>query len=189
MSSFPIKYNTVTISILAIIAALGIVARMYIRITIIPEVLELTPGFVFSQLGGIIAGLPGGILVGAIVGISGATAGGEFPLLPLIGNICLGLGTGWVYHAIRNRENKLYYLLVILGGGLIGGFIPSLIIVALTESLEAAMIVAVIDCLQACLWAGVALFVNKIIILPLAGHYLYPSKEVYVLNEEEVDAE
>jgi hypothetical protein len=185
MSSSPVKFNAPTISLLAIISALGIVARMFIRITIIPDVLEITPGFLFSQLGGIIAGLPGGILVGAIVGMSGAISGGEFPLLPLIGNISLGVGTGWVFHVIKNRESKLYYLLVILGGGLIGGFIPSLIIVALTGSLEAAIIAAVIDCLQACLWAAVALFVNKVIVLPLAGHYLYPSEDVYQLDELE----
>ncbi|MGD2073135.1 MAG: hypothetical protein PVG65_06570, partial [Candidatus Thorarchaeota archaeon] len=72
MSSSQIKYNTVTISILAIISALGIVSRISIQIPIIPGILVLTPGFLFSQLGGIIAGIPGGFIVGAIVGIGGA---------------------------------------------------------------------------------------------------------------------
>ena len=187
MNSTSIDFNSVTISILGTIAALGIVTRMIIRFPIVVGFLEITPGFVFSLLGGVVGGLPGGIMVGAIVGIGGAMVGGETPLLPLIGNICLGVGTGWVFHVTSNRDSKLYYLLVIVGGGIIGGFLPSLDIVALTGSFEAALIVAILDCIQACLWAVVALFVNKLIILPLAGHHLYPPEEEYHLdNEDEV---
>jgi hypothetical protein len=184
MSSVPIKFNAVTISILAIISALGIVARIYIQIPVISGVLVLTPGFLFSQLGGIIAGLPGGFLVGAIIGIGGAIAGGEPPLVPFIGNICLGLGTGWVFHVISDRESTKFYILVITGGAIIGGFIPSLAIYALTESIELTLFLALIDCFQACIWAITALIVNRLIMIPLAGDYLYPSMEVYKLEEE-----
>ena len=187
MSSVPLKYNAVTISVLAIISALGIVARIFIRIPIIPGILELTPGFLFSQLGGIIAGLPGGLVVGAIVGIGGASIAGEPPLLPLIGNICLGMGTGWVFHVITNRESRKFYILVITGGAIIGGFIPSLAIYALTESLEVSLFLALIDCFQACIWAIAALIVNQVIMIPLTGDYLYPAKDVYKLEEEMED--
>jgi hypothetical protein len=187
MSSVPIKYNAVTISILAIISALGIITRVFIRFSLFIGFVEITPGFVFSLLGGIIGGLPGGILVGAVVGIGGALAAAEPPILPLIGNICLGIGTGWVIHAKSNRESMSYYLMVIISGGLIGGFIPSLVIFALTESMDIALIWAIADCIQACFWAIVALFINKMVILPLAGHYLYPTGELYHLDNLEED--
>jgi LytS/YehU family sensor histidine kinase len=187
MSPFPVKYNAGTVSILSIISALGIVARISIQIPLIPGLLVLTPGFLFSQLGGIIAGIPGGFIVGAIVGIGGAIAGGEPPLLPFIGNIFLGLGTGWVLHVISDRESKMYYLLVILGGALIGGFIPSLIIYALTESIEMILLLAFIDCFQACIWAIGALIINRVVILPLASDYIYPSTNLHQLEEKEED--
>ena len=187
MSSSSIKYNAVTISVLGIVAALGIVARMFIQIPIIPGILVLTPGFLFSLLGGIIAGLPGGFVVGAIVGFGGASIANEPPLLPFIGNICLGIGTGWVFHVTSNRDTKMFYILVIIGGALIGGFIPSLAIYALTESIETTIFLALIDCFQACIWAIAALIVNRMIILPLASDYLYPSTEVFNLEDDEVD--
>jgi hypothetical protein len=162
---------------------------MFIRIPIIPGILELTPGFLFSQLGGILAGLPGGFVVGTIVGIGGASIAGEPPLLPFIGNICLGIGTGWVFHIISDRESMMFYLSVIIGGTLIGGFIPSFVIYALTESIETTLFLAIVDSFQACIWAIAALFVNKLIILPLAGNYLYPSTDGYQLEEGEVNSE
>ena len=67
MSIVPVRFNTAALTMFAIIAALGIVVRYAVQIPIIPNVVVLTPGFVFSILGGIVGGIPGGALIGAIV--------------------------------------------------------------------------------------------------------------------------
>ena len=67
MIQIPFRKNTVSLNTLALIAALGIIVRMYVRIPVIPGFVELTPGFLFSLLGGVIGGVPGGIFVGASV--------------------------------------------------------------------------------------------------------------------------
>ncbi|MBS3793821.1 MAG: hypothetical protein KGY80_02935 [Candidatus Thorarchaeota archaeon] len=168
-----ISTNTVMLTTLAILAAMGVWARLFVKIPIIAGLLELTPGFMFSELGGIIGGLAGGVFVGAIVGIGGAVAGGEPFLLPMIGNIFLGIGTGWVIKVAHDRDSIRYRIMVILGGALIGGFFPSVTIFAFfTESLEAAIIFALLDAFQAGLWAAVALFVEKII-REIIGNYIY----------------
>jgi hypothetical protein len=173
MGVLPLQKNTVALTTLAMLAALGIVVRIFVRIPIATDV-ELTPGFLFSLLGGIIGGVPGGVTVGAIVGLGGALAGGEFPLIPMLGNICLGLGTGIAIHISRDRDSILYRIVVVLGGGLIGGFIPDLtIFYFLFESFELAVFNAILDMSQAFLWAIVALLVERGIIRPLIGHYLY----------------
>jgi len=178
MGTIPLQKNTVALTTLAMLAALGIVVRMFVRIPVIPGLLDLTPGFLFSELGGVIGGLPGGALVGALVGLGGAIAGGEPPVLPMIGNICLGIGTGYAIHVKKDRESLLYIAMVILGGGIIGGFIPSMtIFVVFTESLELTILYAVIDMLQAFLWAFVALLLERIVIRPIIGQYLYPDDE------------
>ncbi|MFW9887385.1 MAG: hypothetical protein ACFFER_04345 [Candidatus Thorarchaeota archaeon] len=178
MGKIPLQKNTVALTTLAMLAAMGIVVRMFVRIPVIPGLLDLTPGFLFSELGGVIGGLPGGALVGAIVGLGGAIAGGEPPLLPMIGNICLGIGTGHAIHVRADRDNPLYIAMVILGGGFIGGFIPSMtIFAAFTESIEITVLYAAIDMLQAFLWAFIALFLERIVIRPIMGQYLYPDDE------------
>jgi hypothetical protein len=170
------------------LASLGVVLRMFVRIPVIPGLLDLTPGFLFSELGGVIGGLPGGALVGAVVGLGGAMAGGEPPLLPMIGNICLGIGTGYAIHLRSNRDSAVYAAMVVLGGGIIGGFIPSMtIFAAVTDSIEATMLFATIDMLQAFLWAFVALLVERALVRPLVGHYLYPEMESYDLQEASED--
>ena len=188
MRSIPLQQNTVALATLAMLAALGIVVRMFVRIPAIPGLLDLTPGFLFSELGGVIGGLPGGALVGAVVGLGGAMAGGEPPLLPMIGNICLGVGTGYAIHLRSNRDSLLYVAMVVLGGGIIGGFIPSMtIFAAVTESIEVTFLFATIDMLQAFLWAFVALLVERALVRPLVGHYLYPEMESYDLQEVRED--
>jgi hypothetical protein len=175
MDLIPLRKNTVALTTLAMLAAMGIIVRMFVRIPVIPGLLDLTPGFLFSELGGVIGGLPGGTLVGAVVGLGGAMAGGEPPLLPMIGNICLGIGTGWAIHVKTDRDSILYMVMVVLGGGIIGGFIPSMtIFAAFTESIELTILYATIDMLQAFLWAIVALALERIVIRPVIGHYLYP---------------
>ncbi|TFF68660.1 hypothetical protein EU520_00115 [Candidatus Thorarchaeota archaeon] len=147
---------------------------MFLRFTVIPSLLELTPGFLFSELGGVVGGVFGGLLVGAIVGLSGAIGGGEFPLLPLIGNMALGLGTGIAIHIQSDRSSRSYAILAVVGGGLIGGFLPTLAVsLWLFYPIEAALLGAVVDGAQAVLWAVVAVVVERIAIRPVAGLYLY----------------
>ncbi|MHA2380004.1 MAG: hypothetical protein ACXADO_03340 [Candidatus Thorarchaeota archaeon] len=189
MRSIPLQQNTVALTTFAMLAALGIVVRMFVRIPVIPGLLDITPGFLFSELGGVIGGLPGGALVGAVVGLGGAMAGGEPPLLPMIGNICLGIGTGYAIHLRSDRDSTLYVTMVVLGGGIIGGFIPSMTIFAtVTESIEITLLLATIDMLQAFLWAFVALLIERALIRPLVGHYLYPemdSHDLQIKREEQ----
>ena len=190
MAQIPLQKNTVSLTTLAMIAALGIVVRMFVRIPIIPGFVELTPGFMFSLLGGVIGGVPGGIFVGAIVGIGGAMGGGEPPLLPMIGNIFLGIGSGLAIHITKERNSRKYALMVVLGGGIIGGFIPTATVFAsLVDPIEAILAAALLDMTQGFLWAIVALFVERSIIRPIAGKYLYSEPEEPTLGEPIMDAE
>jgi hypothetical protein len=190
MAQIPLQKNTVSLTTLALIAALGIVVRMFVRIPVIPGFVELTPGFLFSLLGGIIGGVPGGIFVGAIVGIGGAMGGGEPPLLPMIGNIFLGIGSGLAIHITKERNSRRYALLVVLGGGIIGGLIPTATIFAsLIDPVEVILAAALLDMTQGFLWAIVALFVERKIIRPIAGNYLYPEPEEPTLGGPAIEAE
>jgi hypothetical protein len=186
VKQLPVKFNTVTITTLAMVAAVGIIVRMTIRIPIIPEVVEITPAFMFSLLGGILGGIPGGILVGLIVGLGGAIAGGEAVLLPLIGNMALGLGTGFVIHVEQNRDSVKFAILTILGGGLIGGFLATfgIMVIFLGVDFIVAIIPAIIDLYQALGWAAVALLIESFIIRPIIGNYLYSSDDELLLESQ-----
>jgi hypothetical protein len=190
MAQIPLQKNTVSLTTLAMIAALGIVVRMFVRIPVIPGFVELTPGFLFSLLGGVIGGVPGGIFVGAIVGIGGAMGGGEPPLLPMIGNIFLGIGSGLAIHVTKERNSRKYALMVVLGGGIIGGFIPTATVFAsLIDPIEVILAGALLDMTQGFLWAIVALFVERSIIRPIAGKHLYPEPEEPTPDESTMEAE
>ncbi|MHA2360255.1 MAG: hypothetical protein ACXAB5_08275 [Candidatus Thorarchaeota archaeon] len=173
MSIVPIRSNTVALTTIAIIAALGIVVRYTIQIPVIPNAVVLTPGFIFSILGGVVGGLPGGVIVGAIVGASGALSGTEVPLLPMFGNICLGIGSGYAIY-FSSRDTLKYYILVFLGSGII-----------LIDPLVVNLIAATIDMTQAFLWAVVALIVERKIIQPIIGNHLYSEVEIQELSEQE----
>lgn len=184
----PIRTNTITVTCMAMIAALGIAARFLIRIPLVPNLVELTPGFLFSELSGVVGGLAGGMLVGAAIGVGGAIAGGEFPLMPMIGNIFLGVGTGYAIHFTKDRDSLRYALMVVLGGGLIGGFVPDMtVFLPLTESFQAAFLAALADTIQGLFWAPVALFVERAVIRPLLGHYLYAYPQQLTLERTERD--
>ena len=186
MESIPIRRNTVALATLAMIAALGIVVRVFVHIPLIFGVVDLTPGFLFSLLGGVIGGLPGGILVGAITGLGGAMAMTEPPLLPMIGNICLGVGAGYALHLGKNRDNLRYYLLIIIGAPIIGGFIPTFVISLLYfDPLGIVLAAAIADTIQTLIWVFPALLIEKYIIRPLIGHYIYPQTEQLELDETE----
>ncbi|RDE13488.1 MAG: hypothetical protein C4K48_08260 [Candidatus Thorarchaeota archaeon] len=185
MTFLPVRRNTVALTTLAVIAALGIVVRYTVQIPVIPNAVVLTPGFMFSLLGGIVGGLPGGITVGAIVGASGALSGSEVPLLPMFGNICLGVGSGCVIYFVR-RDTMRYYALVLLGSGIIGGFIPTMTVFSsLVDSLVVNLIAATIDMIQAFLWAAMALVVEKKIIRPIVGPYIYSEMKTEELDRKE----
>ncbi len=175
---------------LALIAAIGTVVRLFVRIPVIPGFVELTPGFLFSLLGGVIGGVPGGIFVGAVVGMGGTVGGGEPPLLPMIGNIFLGIGSGLAIHVTKERDSRKYALMVVLGGGIIGGFIPTATVFAsFVDPIEIILAAALLDMTQGFLWAIVALFVERRIIRPIAGNHLYPEPEEPTLGELTMDAE
>jgi hypothetical protein len=186
MSIVPIRTNTVAISTLAIVAALGIVVRYTVQIPVIPDAVVLTPGFIFSILGGIIGGIPGGAIVGAIVGAAGALSGTEVPILPMFGNICLGIGSGYAIY-FANRDTVKYYILVFLGAGIVGGFIPTMTVFSsLVDPLVVNLLAAIIDMLQAFLWVGIALIIEQRLVRPILGNYLYSEIELEELPDNKV---
>jgi hypothetical protein len=186
MSIVPIRTNTVALSTIAVVAAIGIVVRYTIQIPVIPNAVVLTPGFMFSILGGIIGGIPGGAIVGAIVGAAGALSGTEIPILPMFGNICLGIGSGYAIY-FANRDTMKYYILVFLGSGIVGGFIPTMTVFSsFVDPLVVNLIAATLDMMQAFLWVIIALIVEKTIIRPILGHYLYDDVDIQELSEQDV---
>jgi hypothetical protein len=186
MSYKTIRTNSVSLTTFAMIAALGIVVRVFVQIPLIFGVVVLTPGFLFSLLGGVIGGIPGGILVGAITGLGGALAFTEPPLLPMIGNICLGIGAGYALHLVANRDNLKYYLMVIIGAPIIGGFIPTFVVSLLYfDPIGFVIVAAIADTIQTLIWVFPALLIEKYIIRPIIGHYLYSPGEILELDETE----
>jgi len=185
MSILPIQKNTVALTTIAVIAALGMVVRFTLQIPVIPGLVELTPGFLFSILGGVIGGIPGGILTGITVGLGGALAGGSLSILTLFGNLFLGIGGGYAIYFAK-RDSRKYNILVILGAGIIGGLIPSMtLFAAIGVPFIANLSVASIDMAQGFLWAVVALVVEKKLIRPIVGNYLYSELEIKELDEKE----
>ena len=186
MELVPLRKNTVALTTLATIAALGIVVRVFLHIPVIPGVVDLTPGFLFSLLGGVVGGLPGGILVGAITGLGGAIVLTEPPMLPMIGNICLGIGAGYALHLVTNRDSYKYYLMLVIGAPIIGGFIPTFVISLLYfDPLGIVVAAAIADTIQTLIWIFPALLIEKYIIRPLIGHYIYPETQQLELTETE----
>ncbi|MFX1482376.1 MAG: hypothetical protein ACFFCP_04220 [Promethearchaeota archaeon] len=186
MELVPLRRNTVALTTLALLAALGIVVRVFVRIPLIFGVVELTPGFLFSLLGGVIGGVPGGILVGAITGLGGAMALAEPPLLPIIGNVCLGIGSGYAIHVASSRDSLSYILLVIIGAPIIGGFMPTFLISALYGiTIELATISALADTVQTLIWVVPAILLERFLIRTLIGHYIYPVSYNLELTEME----
>ena len=48
LGAIPLQKNTVALPTLAMLAAMGMDVRMFVRIPVIPGLLDLTPGFLFS---------------------------------------------------------------------------------------------------------------------------------------------
>lgn len=164
---FPLS---IWIGLLAIFSAVGIVLRQIVIPTFSPYV-TLTPGFIIPLLAGIILGPLGGILCGIFVGISGALW--EPFLIPLIGNIALGISTG-IPTYYRQKLNQLSWIvLCILTAVIIGGFLPTFSIEVLIFGLPAtiAVITASVDGIQAGIWIVVAIILAQGIIDPILLRY------------------
>ncbi len=186
MDLVPIRKNTVALTTLAMIAAVGIIVRSTIWFMLIPDVAELTPAFTFSLLGGIIGGIPGGLFVGFVVGLGGMLSGTTYPLVPFLGNMLLGLGTGYAVHITKERDSIKYQLMAVLGGGIIGGFIADLFILPLfLSSFEVILLGAAVDMIQAFGWGILALILERTVIRPILGDYLYPEMPTLPLEESE----
>ena len=103
----------------------------------------------------------------------------------MFGNICLGIGSGFAIY-FSNRDKLQYCLLVIFGSGIIGGFIPTMtLFYSFVDSITVNLVAASIDMMQAFLWAVVALIVERTIIRPILGHYLYSEVGIHELTEQE----
>ncbi len=166
------KWDSKRIALLAVLAALGVVLRS-ISVTVIPNVVELTPGFFASEFAGMVLGLEGGIIVGTITGLVGALHGGEFPLIPLIGNIALGVSTAIVYLFMK-KDSRIRDILVVVSAGIIGGFLPTFTITLMfipitSEGIALAAFSAMLDFFQAALWAIVGLPIKRIVDRDLLG--------------------
>ncbi len=169
------KMNTAMLMVIVLLSALGVILRYFVRITIIPGVVELTPSFLIPLLAGLLAGIPGGVLSGFLVGISGMAAGGEIPVLPLLGNIALGLGTA-IGVLVAGKMPKIARIIIYtILGGLIGGFIPTFLITYFLDTPVIAVCAAAgfIDFAQAALWAFVGTILKWTIIDPNFKQYIY----------------
>ena len=85
-----------------------------------------------------------------------------------------------------NRNTLRYYLLVIIGAPIIGGFIPTFLISALYGlAIELIVVAAIMDTIQTLIWVIPALLIEKLVIRPIIGHYLYSDSELLELDETE----
>lgn len=158
------------IALVAIFAASGIVLRQIAIPTFSPYV-TLTPGFLFPLLAGIVLGPIGGLLCGVFVGISGALW--EPFVIPLIGNIALGLSTG-IPSIFRHRIHRFSWILVcILSAVMIGGFFPTFCIEVLVFAVPTfvAILTASVDAVQAGIWVTVAIILAHTVVDPLLLRY------------------
>jgi hypothetical protein len=166
---FPLS---IRVALLAIFAATGVVFR-YISIPTFSPYVTLTPGFIMPLLSGLVLGPIGGIICGTIVGISGAIFSTEPFLIPLIGNIALGLSTGIPVLFRARITRNLWIGLTILTASIVGGFLPTFSIEAIVHlvPLSFAALTASIDAIQATIWVSVALFIDEVVIHPLLNRY------------------
>lgn len=151
---------------LAMFAAVGILLRQVAIPTSLPYV-TLTPGFTMPLLTGIALGPIEGLACGLFVGISGGLT--EPALLPVLGNIALGLSTGVPSLARRRLPFSLWASLCVVSGSFFGGFLPTFSIEVLVFVIQpvAALAAAVADGLQGIVWATVAVLLDRTAVQPL----------------------
>jgi hypothetical protein len=76
--------------------------------------------------------------------------------------------------------------MVIIGAPIIGGFIPTFVISLLYFDPIAIIVAAAIaDTVQTLIWVFPALLIEKYLIRPLIGNYIYPETETLELNYPE----
>ena len=155
--------KTKQLAFVAVFSALGALLRYFVAITVIPGVVELSPSFLIPQLAGMLMGSIGGSLCGIIVGVAGSVRGEEFPLIPLLGNIALGLSTGIVKDFVSDEKIKLKKLLYVISGAFIGGFIPTFAISILFAPAFAVVFYALFDAFQAGLWTFIGVIVLEVL--------------------------
>ncbi len=170
-SGYPKSWMPLTFryALLGIFAALGVVIRQYLKIPVIPEVVELTPGFIMPFLTGLVLGPVEGAICGLIVGISGALTSTEFSLIPLVGNIALGLSTG-VPTLWRHRIHRIPFIgLCTVSASIFGGFASTYVISVFLMGLDptAASFFATIDAVQAIVWLAVAFIIESVAVQPI----------------------
>lgn len=167
---------TIRIALLALLAATGVILRQIAVPTFSPFV-TLTPGFTIPLLTGLVLGPIGGAVCGLIVGISGALW--EPFLIPLIGNISLGLSTGLPTYFRLRIPQPFWTGLTIFLAMIFGGFLPTFcieILVFLVPPFYAAVI-ASIDAFQAGIWVIVALLIYFGICEPFLRRYSIQKKD------------
>ncbi len=152
------------ISLTLLLSAAGIALRS-IEIPIVPEVMSFTLGMIIPILAGYLMGIASGVCVGVVVGTYAAMFSQENPLIPFIGNICLGLfaGIGFMAKAKLQKMEKLGEIVKLIIPSIGGGMLPTLSIAILTVPPMIALISSLLDLLNAFLAAIVALIVEKII--------------------------
>lgn len=146
------------ISLIAILSAAGLALRT-IAIPVAYSV-QITPGMIAPILSGILLGLWPGCLTGLIIGIYAAVFSGEFWLIPLIGNLLLGVGAGLATDLMKNWNSKtVKIIMLIISPSIIGGFIPTFSIMCILT--PGAVIVAftsgAIDMINALIAAIIAI--------------------------------
>jgi uncharacterized membrane protein YeaQ/YmgE (transglycosylase-associated protein family) len=155
--------TSLKIVLTALLAAIGIALRT-IAIPIFSNV-QLTPGMIAPILCGMLLGLWPGITTGFIIGLYAGLVSGEFILIPLIGNICLGLAPGIITEINNKTDEKIRAFLYTITSGLIGGFLPTFgISLWLIPNLYLASIYGIFDLANAIIAAIIALVIWKILI-------------------------
>jgi|Deesub1362B_J571_1020462.scaffolds.fasta_scaffold32370_1 hypothetical protein len=157
------EVNAKQIAIVTVLGALGALLRYFAAIVVIPGVVELTPSFLIPQLAGMLMGSLGGSLCGVIVGVAGSIRGGEFPLIPLLGNVALGFSTGIVKDVVSEERKRMKKVLYVVSGALIGGFLPTFLISIFFVPIFASAFYALIDTFQAGFWVFIGIIILELL--------------------------
>ncbi|MEM2109023.1 MAG: ECF transporter S component [Candidatus Odinarchaeota archaeon] len=150
--------TTLKISLIAVLSATGLALRT-VAIPISYSV-QITPGMIMPILSGITLGLWPGCLTGLIIGIYAAVFSGEFWLIPLIGNLLLGVGAGIVTDLMKDKNNTaIKIIMLVISPSIIGGFIPtfSIMFILTPGTVIIALTSGVIDMVNALIAAIIAI--------------------------------
>jgi hypothetical protein len=120
---------------------------------------------------GIVLGPLGGILCGVFVGISGALW--EPFLIPLVGNVALGISTGIPTYFRYKLQRSGWMVVCLISAIIIGGFLPTFTIEVLLFLVPPnfAALTASMDAVQAGIWVLVAIILGQGVIGPILLRY------------------